>query len=49
MIYPLDVVDFVDTVDFTRKGIGFHVHFVHPVHDVHRLRTGLEIRLPNPG
>jgi len=34
-------MDIVDPVDFTRKGIDFLVHFVHKVHDIHRLRTRL--------
>gem|GEM_PF-5622325 len=42
-------MDLVDAVDFTRKEIGLLVHFVHKVHGVLRLHTGLEIQLPNPG
>jgi len=45
----MDEMDVVDPVDFTRKGISFLVRFVHKVHDVRRLRTGLGFRLPNPG
>jgi len=33
----MDEVDFVDQVDFTRKGIDFLIHFVHKVHSVQRI------------
>jgi len=37
----------MDKMDFTRKGIGFLVYFVHKVHKVHGSRSGHGFRLPN--